>query len=46
MNELLNLQLELDLAKQNLELLIQKGMATDEDYEHIEWLEMEVARLL
>ncbi len=45
MNEILNAKLALDLAKQNLETLIAKGWDTDEDYNEVYWLEMEVKRL-
>lgn len=45
MNEILNAKLALDLAKQNLETLIAKGWDTDEDYNQVRWLELEVKRL-
>lgn len=45
MNKALNAKIALDLAKANLEVLIEKGWDTEDDYREIAWLEQEFARL-
>jgi hypothetical protein len=45
MNEILNTQLELDLAKANLAKMEELGIAKEEDFEEVYWLELKLANL-
>ena len=45
MNAVINAKLTFDLAKQNLETLIARGLDTDEDYDQVYWAEQEWLRL-
>jgi hypothetical protein len=43
--DLPNLEREYTLAKENLDKLIALGIDTDEDYEQLQWLMLEINRL-
>jgi hypothetical protein len=45
MNKELNAKMAFELAKENLEKLIALGLDTDDDYDQLQWLYLEISRL-
>jgi hypothetical protein len=43
--DLRSLEIEYTLAKENLEKLIALGLDTDDDYDQLQWLYLEISRL-
>ncbi len=43
--DLPSLEIEYTLAKENLEKLIALGLDTDDDYDQLQWLYLEISRL-